>query len=166
MRDNGNRNEVRRVTPDGATPATDASATASWEDVAGRLRSRGMRWTPQRRNLIEVLKEQNGHVTATEIIARCREIDPATTPSTVYRTLDLLEEMGLVRHGHGAGGREDYHILPEQVHGHLYCLGCEGTWEIGPEEGAAIVKALSSIVGFDVDLSHVTISGWCEHCHD
>ena len=66
----------------------------------------------------------DGHVTGSELVERCREVDPATTPSTVYRTLDVLEELGLVRHGHGADGREEFHVLPEVEHGHLHCAGC------------------------------------------
>jgi Fur family ferric uptake transcriptional regulator len=107
-----------------------------------------------------------GHVTATELIASCRERDTTTTPSTVYRTLDLLEEFGLVKHGHGPDGREEYHILPDGVHGHLYCVACGAAWEIRPETGAAIVEALAPDLGFAVDLSHVTISGRCQGCRD
>jgi Fur family ferric uptake transcriptional regulator len=144
-----------------AQPAPDV-----WDGVADRLRASGLRWTPQRRTLIEVLREHKGHVTATELIARCRQRDATTTPSTVYRTLDMLEELGMVRHGHGHDGREEYHILPEQIHGHLHCAGCGATWEISPETGAAIVDALATQLGFKVDLSHVTVSGLCAGCHD
>ncbi|MGA3056569.1 MAG: Fur family transcriptional regulator [Candidatus Limnocylindrales bacterium] len=140
--------------------------TSPWDGVADRLRASGLRWTPQRRTLVEVLREQEGHVTATELIARCRERDQTTTPSTVYRTLDVLEDFGLVRHGHAPDGREEYHVLPDQVHGHLYCDGCGTTWEIRPETGALIVRALAADLGFAVDLTHVTISGRCQGCHD
>ena len=78
----------------------------------------------------------------------------------------MLEGFGLVRHGHGPGGREEYHVLPEQVHGHLYCAGCGATLEILPDEGAAIAEALAAGHGFTVDLSHVTISGQCRACRD
>jgi Fur family ferric uptake transcriptional regulator len=130
------------------------------------MRAGGLRWTPQRRTLIDVLREHQGHVTAAEIIAECRLADPTTTPSTVYRTLDVLEEMGLVKHCHGHDGREEYHILPQEIHGHLYCVACGTTWEIRPETGTAIVNALASQLGFAVDLSHVTISGRCAGCRD
>jgi Fe2+ or Zn2+ uptake regulation protein len=56
------------------------------------------------------------------------------------------------------------HVLPETVHGHLHCEGCGGTWEIDPEAGAVIARALEAQLGFAVDLSHVTISGWCPVC--
>ncbi len=150
--------------PPDSSHALAGSATSVWDGVAERLRSSGLRWTPQRRTLIEVLREHQGHVTATEIIGRCRELDPTTTPSTVYRTLDMLEDLGLVRHGHGPGGREEYHILPDQVHGHMYCIGCGATWEIDAGTATAIVDALEGQLGFAVDLSHVTISGHCKGC--
>jgi Fur family ferric uptake transcriptional regulator len=114
--------------------------------------------------LIDVLREHQGHVTATEIIARCRELDPTTTPSTVYRTLDMLEDLELVRHGHGPAGREEYHVLPDQVHGHVYCIGCGSTSEIGAATAKAILGVLDKELGFAVDLSHVTISGHCRGC--
>jgi Fur family ferric uptake transcriptional regulator len=123
-----------------------------------------MRWTPQRRALVAVLAETDGHVTAAELIDRCRALDPATIPSTVYRTLDVLEELGAVRHGHGADGREEYHVQPDDEHGHLYCASCGGRWEIGERQAASIVRAFRKADGFDVDLSHVTVVGRCRAC--
>ena len=95
---------------------------------------------------------------------RCRALDPETTPSTVYRTLDVLEELGLVRHGHGADGREEFHVLPQVEHGHLHCSVCGATWEIDSDEAAALVGPLEANRGFAVDLSHVTIVGRCAAC--
>jgi Fur family ferric uptake transcriptional regulator len=137
---------------------------AAWSLVRDRLHERGLRWTPQRRTLVEVLSRTDGHVTGSELVERCRELDPETTPSTVYRTLDVLEELGLVRHGHGADGREEFHVLPRIVHGHLHCSHCGGTWEIGPDEAATLVGTLEASRGFAVDLSHVTIVGRCAAC--
>ena len=148
-------------------PTRDAAPVESpWDGVSDRMRRRGLRWTPQRRTLVDVLRQHRGHVSATELIAQCRERDRTTTPSTVYRTLDVLEELGLIQHGHGPDGREEYHVLPEQEHGHLYCVSCGETWEIRPTTGAVIVEALAADLGFKVDLSHVTISGHCSGCRD
>jgi Fur family transcriptional regulator, ferric uptake regulator len=143
-----------------------AEGVGPWDGVSSMLRSRGLRWTPQRRTLVEVLREQSGHVTATDLIARCRELDRTTTPSTVYRTLDVLEDFGLVRHAHTPDGREEYHVLPERDHGHVFCSDCGTTWELRSETGATIAEALSADLGFVVDLSHVTISGRCRGCRD
>ena len=137
---------------------------APWADVRDRLRARGLRWTPQRRTLIEVLSQTDGHVTGAELVERCREIDPATIPSTVYRTLDVLEELGFVSHSHSADGREEYHVLPEAQHGHLHCGTCGQTWELGDGEAQLMVEGLRGARGFLVDLSHVTIVGRCADC--
>jgi Fur family ferric uptake transcriptional regulator len=123
-----------------------------------------MRWTPQRRLLLGVLAATEGHVTATELIDRCRAADPQTIPSTVYRTLDVLEELGLVRHGHGADGREEFHVLPQTEHGHLYCRSCGRGWEISAAEAASLVAALATERGFATDLSHLTVVGTCSDC--
>ncbi len=103
-------------------------------------------------------------MTGAELVERCRAVDPATTPSTVYRTLDVLEELGIVRHAHGADGREEFHVLPTAEHGHLHCLGCRETWEIGAGESAAFVATLQVERGFVVELSHLSISGLCRGC--
>src|SRR5436190_15640233 len=64
-----------------------AALPEPWASARERLRARGMRWTPQRRAVIEALAATRGHVTGAELIERCRATDPATIPSTVYRTL-------------------------------------------------------------------------------
>ena len=154
------------MTADDGHPRFRRSATlpAGWADIAVRLRTRGLRSTPQRRVLVEVLSQADGHVTGSELVERCRAVDPATTPSTVYRTLDVLEELGIVRHAHGADGREEFHVLPQSEHGHLHCRGCRQTWEIDEGEAGALVSALSADRGFRVDLSHLSVSGLCRDC--
>ena len=136
----------------------------AWSTVRDRLRERGLRWTPQRRTLIEVLSRTAGHVTGSELVDRCRDLDPTTIPSTVYRTLDVLEELGLVSHSHSADGREEFHVLPHAEHGHLHCIACGETWEIGAEEAASLVAAVSAERRFRVDLSHLSIAGRCAAC--
>ncbi len=135
-----------------------------WSGVPEWLRARGLRWTPQRRLLIEVLAGIDGHVTGADLVERCRRLDPETIPSTVYRTLDVLEEIGLVRHGHGADGREEYHVLPAVEHGHLYCGGCGAVEEISEDEVAAVAELFGSRHVFAVDGSHITIVGRCRAC--
>ena len=141
-----------------------ATTDPAWADVRERLRARGLRWTPQRRTLIDVLSRADGHLTGAELVDRCREVDPETIPSTVYRTLDVLEHLGLIRHGHGADGREEYHLLPEREHGHIYCDTCGSVWELEQDEAAGIVNKLRRERGFAVDVSHVTIVGRCADC--
>ncbi len=141
-----------------------ASLPEPWSGVREQLHERGMRWTPQRRTVIEVLAASSGHVSSAELIERCRARDPQTIPSTVYRTLDALEQLGLVRHGHGADGREEFHVGPDAEHGHLYCADCGARSEIRAAEADALVTAFRAADGFEVDLSHVTVVGRCASC--
>ena len=135
-----------------------------WSTVGDQLRRRGLRWTPQRRTVIEVLAVTDGHLTGADLVERCRARDASTIPSTVYRTLDVLEELGLVRHGHDPNGREEFHVLPAAEHGHLHCRECGATWELGRERAAAVSAALRGADGFEVEIGHVTLVGRCATC--
>ena len=146
------------------TSATSVNGPANRAAVRVRLRARGLRWTPQRRTLLDVLEQTDGHVTGAELVERCREVDPATTPSTVYRTLDVLEDLGIVRHHHGADGREEFHVRPQLAHGHLHCQACGRSWELSAAEAGPLIEGLHDARGFDVDLTHVTVSGTCAAC--
>lgn len=132
--------------------------------LRNRLRARGLRWTPQRRLLVDVLDRVDGHVTGAELVEACRELDPGTTPSTVYRTLDVLEELGVVSHSHGHDGREEYHVRPAVAHGHLVCDLCGDSWELTPDEADPVVASLRTRRQFEVDLGHLTIVGRCAAC--
>jgi Fur family ferric uptake transcriptional regulator len=132
--------------------------------VPGQLRARGLRWTNQRRVLLEVLAGVDGHVTGAELVDGCRAIDPATTPSTVYRTLDVLEDLGVVSHSHGPGGRQEFHVNRATDHGHLLCSSCGRTWELAPAEVRSLVEGLGSGRGFAVDVDHLTVEGRCSSC--
>jgi Fur family ferric uptake transcriptional regulator len=136
----------------------------AWESARDRLRERGLRWTPQRRLLLNILAASSGHVTAASVVEQCRARDPEVAPSTIYRTLEVLENLGLITHGHGIDGTPEYHLLPEAEHGHLHCRDCGTTWEIRGEEGAALAARFDHELGFEVDLSHVTIVGRCGSC--
>jgi Fur family ferric uptake transcriptional regulator len=152
---------IRAMQPDGSpVPRT----APDWPSVRERLHERGLRWTPQRRVLIDVLARTEGHVTGAELIERCRKVDPATIPSTVYRTLDVLEQIGIVSHSHAADGREEFHVLPVVEHGHLECRRCHATWEIPAGEAVELVSALERRRGFQVDVSHLSIQGTCAEC--
>ena len=134
------------------------------DTVRDQLRARGLRWTPQRRLILDVLTSSKGHVTGSEFVDRCRERDPDTTPSTVYRTLDVLEELGYLAHSHAADGREEYHVLPVAEHAHLHCADCGRSWEIAAAEVGGLAEGLRRDHGFAVDVAHLTIAGRCQDC--
>jgi Fur family ferric uptake transcriptional regulator len=146
--------------PPARTPAV------GWDQIRARLHEHGLRWTPQRRLLIEVLSRTDGHITGAELVERCRAEDPETTPSTVYRTLDVLEDVGLVRHAHGLDGREEFHVRPQREHGHLHCSVCHAAWEIGSDDVACLARELREAQGFEIDLGHLTVVGICAGCRE
>jgi Fur family ferric uptake transcriptional regulator len=137
----------------------------SVEDVRATLRARGLRWTPQRRALLDVLRETDGHVTGAELVDLCKARDAETTPSTVYRTLDVLEELGIVRHSHGRDGREEFHVAPTSEHGHATCEVCGTVLELDAGDVAGLSASLARR-GFSVDLSHLAVGGSCGHCQE
>ncbi|HUG31109.1 MAG TPA: Fur family transcriptional regulator [Candidatus Limnocylindria bacterium] len=137
-----------------------------WADVRRKLRANGLRWTPQRGALVEVLAGIDGHVTGAELVERSRAIDPTTTPSTVYRTLDVLEGLGLVSHSHGLEGRQEFHVNPGADHGHLVCSGCGGNWELTADEVGALVGGLRADRDFAVAVEHLSIEGCCGACQN
>ena len=135
-----------------------------WSEVRSRLRAAGLRWTPQRGAVLDVLAGVDGHVTGAELVERSRQIDPETTPSTVYRTLDVLEELGVVAHSHGREGRQEFHVNPVADHGHLVCSSCGRGWELGHDEVRGLVDELRTKRGFTVALEHLSIEGRCSAC--
>lgn len=113
-----------------------------------------------------MLSRTDGHVTGAELVERCRAVDPGTIPSTVYRTLDVLEELGVLSHSHGAEGREEFHVLPALEHGHLHCRGCGAESDLSADDPAvlAAVAAFEHERGFEIDISHLSLIGRCAGC--
>jgi Fur family ferric uptake transcriptional regulator len=138
--------------------------TDQWAVVRRDLRARGLRWTPQRGAILDVLSRIDGHVTGSELVERSRELDPAMTPSTVYRTLDVLETLGVVSHSHGREGRQEFHLNPKADHGHLVCSSCGRSWELEPAEARPLVNRLGAARGFQVDVAHLSVEGRCADC--
>ena len=136
----------------------------AWPDVAALLRRRHLRLTPQRRAVVAALAEVEGHVTAAQLVERCLRRDPEFVPSTVYRTLDLLEDLGLITHIHDADGHEEFQPAAEAPHAHLICRECGATREVGGDELGDFLGQIHRRHHFDVDLSHLAIFGRCEGC--
>src|SRR3954471_9169306 len=102
-------------------PAHGAGAhPGDWQRV---LREKGYRLTPQRELVLSAV-DRLGHATPDEVLGAVREQSAAVNISTVYRTLELLEELGLVRHTHITDRTPTYHSTATPQHVHLVCRGC------------------------------------------
>ena len=136
---------------------------SSAEDWQATLRAQGYRLTPQRELVLHAV-EALGHATPDEVLAHVRERSGAVNVSTVYRTLELLEELGLVRHAHLTDRAPTYHSTATPDHVHLICRGCGRVTEVSPEEIAPMTSALQESYGFTTDVGHLSIFGTCRHC--
>lgn len=128
------------------------------------LRSSGKRMTVQRRLVLDAVEKARHHVTADEVAKRVRAKYPQIDPSTVYRNLEALEELGLVTHTHLDDRVTRWHRADSHPHGHLVCRICGSETEVRPTALAAMAKRLRGEHGFDADLAHSAIVGICRHC--
>jgi len=125
------------------------------------LRSRGYRLTPQRKLVLEAVARL-GHATPEDISGVVRET--GVNISTVYRTLELLEELGLVQHTHLGHGAPTYSVASESDHVHLVCRDCGAVDEAPPTVVATVVEELATTRGFRVDVGHFAVFGRCRAC--
>ena len=133
------------------------------DSVLDLLRSHGLRMTPQRRAIVAEIMAANGHISPADVARRVRDRVPGVNPSTIYRTLDLLEEVGVLSHTHLESGAE-YHRSSEGQHVHLICSRCGSDDSLSLGEARQLRDLLGAHHGFAPDLTHFAISGLCRTC--
>lgn len=127
------------------------------------MRERGYRLTPQRELVLRAV-DRLGHATPDEVLAAVREESQAVNISTVYRTLELLEELGLVRHNHISDRAPTYHSTTTPDHVHLVCRECGAVTEVAPEIITPMTDKLEKEYSFVTDIGHLTVFGTCRSC--
>ena len=132
------------------------------DDLATRLREQGLRLTPQRQLILRAVEELR-HATPDEVLAHVRSQVSSVNASTVYRTLEVLEELGLVRHTHLSDRAPTYHSTLEREHVHAVCRRCHAVRSYDPAVVQPVVDALAAD-GFAVDVGHLAIFGECAEC--
>jgi Fur family ferric uptake transcriptional regulator len=130
---------------------------ADWRE---RLRERGYRLTPQRELILGAV-ERLGHATPDEVLAEVRTRSTAVNASTVYRTLEVLEELGLVRHAHLSDRAPTYHSTTDHEHFHLVCRNCHKVISVHPDVIKPLSDQLQADHAFTVDVGHLTVFGTC-----
>lgn len=135
-------------------------------DAAVRaLRQRGDRVTAPRRALIEALAAAPAHPSADDLVRQLQGLDADVHRATVYRTLEFLVRAGVVAHVHLPHGATAYHLVGDghRSHAHLVCRGCGQLVDVpGLLDGLA--ADLRDRIGFELDLDHVALTGWCRRC--
>ena len=133
------------------------------QDWRARLRERGYRLTPQRELILEAVNTL-GHATPDEVLAEVRTHSSAVNASTIYRTLEVLEELGLVRHAHLSDRAPTYHSVTDHEHFHLVCRNCQRVISVDPDVLTPVQEKLAADHGFAVDVGHLTVFGRCSAC--
>ena len=135
------------------------------DDLRSKLRGSGYRLTPQRELILGAV-ETLRHATPDEVYAEVRTHSTAVNISTVYRTLEVLEELGLVRHAHLADRAPTYHAVTGHAHFHLVCRNCGRVVSVGPGMLTSLTERLRDEQNFAVDVGHLTVFGACVECPD
>ena len=134
------------------------------ERILGLLREGGGRVTTARRAVLSALLEgARRHVSAEELAAALHADNPAVHLSTVYRTLDALEQLGVVTHVHLGHGRAIYH-LTDELHHHAVCEACGDVLQLPDSIFGDVQATLRDSWGFDLDAHHFALVGRCTTC--
>ena len=136
--------------------------TKDWESV---LREHGLRVTPQRQLVFEAV-DQLRHATPEQILVEVQRTASGINLSTVYRTLEVLEDVGLVTHAHIGHGAPTYHAIDEDTHIHVVCDRCRTVVSVPAKVADSFVRSLRQQYGFESDITHMSIQGRCRECSD
>lgn len=127
------------------------------------LKQKGLKLTPQRMLIADIIHDAKGHLTAEEIIESVQAKMPGINKSTIYRTLELLESTGCV-YKSALGSEFIYHHNEEGHHHHLVCTRCGKTVDCEEDLFAPVERSLLDKHGFRINFKHIVMSGLCEDC--
>ena len=130
-----------------------------------QLRERGFRLTPQREMVLSALHEIEGFATADEIYERVSALSSSVDISTVYRTLELLQNFHLVASVDPGDGQRRYELLGlHGQHFHLVCRSCGRIVGVEPRAIGSFATRMREQYDFEIDLEHLSIPGLCREC--
>ena len=129
-----------------------------------RLRAAGKRITPQRKLVLDILAQAEQHLDALDIYELGRRRDARLSLATIYRTLGILKETGVVHELHLDQEHHHYELASKQKHAHLVCLRCGRVIEVDSRSFAAAAVAIGETYGFKVATTQVELTGTCDDC--
>lgn len=137
------------------------------DSIKGSLRKQGVRLTRQRELLLELIDKSGEHLDAERLFQLAKERDPKLNRVTVYRTLKLLKQGGLVDEldlMHYGGDQHYYETRMKQEHAHVICLRCGKVEEFFGEPLQRLRRQIESHFAFQVLLARTEVGGYCSHC--
>jgi|SRR5579859_129913 len=129
-----------------------------------RLRRQGLRLTPQRQMILDVIEQAQEHLSAETICQRVQERYPFVSLSTIYRTLELLKRLGLVREVHLLGEQRFYESADGGAHHHLLCRGCGAVLHADDALLAGLREQLEQHYHFTPLSLDLIATGYCYGC--
>ena len=133
-------------------------------NIVGKLSELGYRLTPQRMMIVSSIENSDNHISAEEIYAQVVAKYPHVNISTIYRTLELLKQVGLVTETDLGEGRVRYHPAGKGHHHHLVCKECGAIIDLDETVLSSLKDILLREYKFVADLRHLAIFGLCVNC--
>jgi Fur family ferric uptake transcriptional regulator len=128
------------------------------------LKEKGYRLTAARQVILQVLISCEGHVTADELVVLVHEQSPGVGRMTVYRTLELLSELGLIRPVYQGTGAAHYVLMHGGHHHHLVCSVCHRVIEFDDCVLGEIEQLICNRYQFEVQSHLLELYGRCPSC--
>ena len=128
------------------------------------LRKQGYRLTPQRYMILSVIQEADEHLSIEQIMERVQARNPYVSLSTIYRTLELLRGLGLVRENHLPGEQPHYEAVEGKAHHHLVCKRCRAVLHLDNTLLGNLHEQLQSQYHFHEVTLDLMASGYCNIC--
>lgn len=133
--------------------------------IAGILRQKGYRLTPQRHAVLKVVAGSHDHLTPAEIYSRVQQKHPAIGLATVYRVINLLDELKLICRVNLRGDAQSYLMRrPTEHHHHLLCSQCGRAVDFTNCDLSIFEEKLSRQTGFSIEGHFLEIYGRCPDC--
>ncbi len=137
------------------------------KSTRGSLRERGIRLTRQRQILLDLIDKSAGHLDAERLYGLAKQKDSKINRVTVYRTLKVLKETGLVDEldlMHYSGDQHFYETRMKQEHAHVICLRCGRVEEFFGQPLQRLRRQIESHLGFQILIARTEVGGYCAHC--
>jgi Fur family transcriptional regulator, ferric uptake regulator len=137
------------------------------QTTRGSLKQRGVRLTRQRKILLDLIDKSGKHLDAESLFHMAREQDPKLNRVTVYRTLKLLKEEGLVDELdllHYGGDQHYYETRMKREHAHIVCLRCGKVEEYFGDPLQQMRNQIEAMFGFEILITRSEIGGYCADC--
>jgi Fe2+ or Zn2+ uptake regulation protein len=138
----------------------------SIDQLRDTFRATGRRLTSQRRLILDVLEESDAHLDAETLFVRAKGRDPDISLATVYRTLAVLKEMGLVEEHSLGEDHRHFEAVRDKPHYHFICLACGRVVEFDTPLMVQVREDISEREGVCITDIHLRLSGYCAQCQE